>query len=147
MKIARKTLFGALVALSAWAFTTGVPAPPQTSSTPETILLGPGIAVRNVENPFDYFNNSWAVIGLKDFPDATRLSPVGEFLLGGGAACRLLVGESLLPLDNRVKKTLAKGYLPVVTYDFILNDAVRLTMEAFAAPLDDASNPSTRIHA
>ncbi|MDH4196604.1 MAG: hypothetical protein OEW05_04280, partial [Candidatus Aminicenantes bacterium] len=118
------------------------PGQEQTSSPPGTIDLGPALTVRNVEDPFDYFTNSWAVIGLKDFPDATRLSPAGEFLLAGGTVCQLLLGESLVPIDNRVKKTPLKGYLPIVTWDIVVNDEVRLTVEAFAAPLDDPGRAS-----
>ena len=28
----------------------------------------------HAEEPFDYFTNSWAVVGLKDYEDATRAS-------------------------------------------------------------------------
>lgn len=116
--------------------------PEQESSPPPPIVLGPGVTVRNVENPFDYFANSWALIGLKDFPDATRLSPAGEFLLADGTVCQLLLGEGLVPIDSRVKKTLAKGYVPIVTCDLVLDDEVRLTLEAFAAPHDDPGQAS-----
>ena len=154
MKTAHKAVSSALLAFLVWAVTAAVPSPPQpqaeqavpsppqAASTPETIVLGPGTVVRNVEDPFDYFSNSWALIGLKDFPDGTRLSPTGEFLLGGGRACQLLAGDGLFPVDSRVKRTLAKGYLPIVVQDFILNDAVRVTVEALAVPLDDPGRPS-----
>ena len=99
------------------------------------IRLGPGTAVRDVVDPFDYFSNSWTVIGLKDYPEATRISPQGEWLLGDGNACRILVGEGLAPLDNRVKKTLEKGCLPVVRYDFLLNGVIEYDIEAFACPM------------
>jgi hypothetical protein len=97
--------------------------------------LAPGISLRNVSDPFDYFSNSWAVVGLKDYPEATRISPRGEFLLGANNVCQVLVGEGLAPLDNRVKKTLEKGYLPVVRYDFVLNGAVEYEIEALACPM------------
>jgi hypothetical protein len=99
------------------------------------VRLAPGVSLKNVRDPFDYFSNSWAVIGLKDYPDATRISPLGEFLLGDKAVCRILVGEKLTPLDNRVRKTLEKGYLPVVGFDFVLNGTVEYEIEAFACPL------------
>jgi len=98
------------------------------------IRLAPGTSVRNIREAFDYFSNSWTVIGLKDYPEATRVSPGGEFLLGDKTVCRILVGENLAPLDNRVLKTLDKGYLPVVGFDFILNDSVEYDIEAFACP-------------
>ena len=36
------------------------------------------------EEPFDYFQNSWNVIGLKDYNDGTRITPDNELLLAGG---------------------------------------------------------------
>ena len=100
------------------------------------IPLGPGLSVRNVEDPFDYFRNSWTVIGLKDHVYGTRITPSGELVLANGLLCRPLVGKTLAPLNWRVKKTLRKGYLPIVQWDFILNEEVRTTIEAFACPLD-----------
>jgi len=102
------------------------------------IPLAPGTSVRNVREAFDYFRNSWTVIGLKDYPEATRLSPGGEFLLGDKTVCRILVGGNPAPLDNRVLKTLDKGYLPIVGFDFVLNDSVEYDIEAFACPLPSA---------
>jgi hypothetical protein len=107
-------------------------------ATPENVRLAPDVTARNVRDPFDYFSNSWAVIGLKDYPDGTRISPVGEFLLADKAVCRILVGENLTPLDGRIKKTLEKGRLPVVHFDFILNGTVEYIVEAFACPLTAA---------
>lgn len=106
------------------------------ASDAPAIDLGGGVRVRNVEEPFDYFSNSWTVIGLKDYVFGTRITPKGEFVLADGLLCRPLVGKPLRPLNNRIKKTLRKGFLPVVVFDFIVNDSVRYTIEAFACPLD-----------
>ena len=119
---------------AAWIVSTSWAIPDQTQET----RLGRGISLKNVQDPFDYFSNSWAVIGLKDYPDATRISPRGEFLLGDGTSCRLLVGEELAPLDNRVRKTLEKGYLPIVRSDFVLDGTVEYDIEAFACPFPSA---------
>src|SRR5512135_1703251 len=66
------------------------------------ITLAPGVTVRNVRPVFDYFSNSWALVGLKDYPDGVRISPQGTFLLADKAGARLLVGEALVPLTNDV---------------------------------------------
>jgi hypothetical protein len=108
------------------------------ASEASPIDLGGGVRVRNVEEPFDYFTNSWAVIGLKDYVAGTRITPKGEFVLGDGLLCRPLVGKALRPLNNRISKTLRKGYLPIVITDFIVNDSIRYTIEAFACPMDPA---------
>jgi hypothetical protein len=104
-------------------------------ATPEDLRLALDVTARNVLDPFDYFSNSWTVIGLKDYPDGTRISPGVEFLLADKAACRILVGENLTPLNGRIKKTLEKGHLPLVRFDFILNGNVEYIVEAFACPL------------
>ncbi len=107
---------------------------------PPSIALGPGVMVKNAADPFDYFTNSWTVIGLKNHPRGTRITPRGELVLAGKLLCRPLVGEKLFPLSFKVKKTLQKGYLPLVRFDFTVNDAVRYTLEAFACPLDDGGS-------
>lgn len=107
---------------------------------PQAIRLAPAVSVRNVVDPFDYFSNSWAVIGLKDYSDATRISPDGEFFLAGKSSFQVLVGEELVPLDGRVKKTLVKGYLPIVRYDFVVNERVEYILEFFACPLESGGD-------
>ncbi len=104
------------------------------------IRLGPDIAVQNVADPFDYFTNSWGLIGLKDYPGATRVSPDGRFLLGDQRSFRLFLGDGRIPLNSRVKKMLLKDYLPVLLYDFIVNESIEFSVEAFSCPLD-SSNP------
>jgi hypothetical protein len=122
------TVLSAAVVLSAAA----AEVPPAAS---DELRPPSGISVRNVVDAFDYFSNSWALIGLKDYPEGTRISPDGEFLLAGGAACRILFGESLIPLDGRIRRILEKGRLPVVRCDFVLDGTVEYTVEAFACPL------------
>ncbi len=99
------------------------------------IHLGPNTSVQNIHDPFDYFSNSWALIGLKDYPDATRISPDGRFLLGNDSSCRLLIGSHLVPLNSRVKKTLLRGYLPILRYEFIVNGSVEFDIETFSCPM------------
>lgn len=63
------------------------------------IRLAPGVTLRNVVDPFDYFSNSWTVIGLKDYPEAARISPQGEWLLGEGNSC-IIRGEQDEAVDG-----------------------------------------------
>src|ERR1039458_4811004 len=57
------------------------------------IELAAGLcSARSVEAPFDYFQNSWSVIGLKDYNDGTRVTPENELLLAGKARLRFSCG-------------------------------------------------------
>ncbi len=64
--------------------------------------------------PFDYFQNSWSVIGLKDYKDGTRITPENELLLANKAKIRLRYGQQLVPLSRKQTKTLKDGWLPIV---------------------------------
>ncbi len=97
-----------------------------------------GVTFKDVLNPFDYFSNSWSVVGLKDYPDGTRISPNGELLLGNETVCELLAGEGLRPLDKSIRMSLVKGYLPIIHYDFLVNDSVEYIIEVFACPMPAA---------
>ena len=33
------------------------------------------------DEPFDYFQNSWTVIGLKDYADGTRITPDNQLVI------------------------------------------------------------------
>lgn len=65
-----------------------------------------GVAVED-QKPYEYFANSWALVGLKDYQDGTRMVPDGTLVLGGGAKCGFLIGELYSPLPGTVTKTLA----------------------------------------
>jgi len=64
--------------------------------------------------PFDYFENSWSVIGLKDYDDGTRITPATDLLLAHQARLRFSCGPTLTPLSREQTKTLLDGWLPVV---------------------------------
>jgi len=65
------------------------------------------------EEPFDYFRNSWNVIGLKDYDRGTRITPDNRLQLADGEA-RLRFGTQNTPLSRRQTKTLLEGWLPVI---------------------------------
>jgi hypothetical protein len=117
----------------------------------QALEIGPGaggqgakpVCVPRVEGipsePFDYFENSWSVIGLKDYEHATRLTPQNELLLANDVKARLVVGPGHTPLSRKQTKTLLEGWLPVV----LLNAeeaGVRYEFTLWATPLPGAKD-------
>lgn len=86
------------------------------------------------EVPFDYFQNSWSVIGLKDYDNGTRITPANELLLAGKAKLRLNCGSRLAPLSRKQTKTLLDGWLPIglLTTE---EDGIRYEFTLWATPL------------
>lgn len=68
----------------------------------------------HAEEPFDYFRNSWNVLGLKDYDDGARVTPDNKLLLAEGVQVRLRFGGDLTALSRRQTKTLMDGWLPIV---------------------------------
>jgi hypothetical protein len=92
------------------------------------------LAAGSAEAPFDYFQNSWSVIGLKDYNDGTRLTPDNELVLSNQTRLRISCGTSLTPLSRKQTKTLLKGWLPVVLLA-PEQDGVRYEFTLWATPL------------
>ena len=89
--------------------------------------------------PFDYFHNSWTVIGLKDYAHGTRITPDNQLIIhdSNGKPSRVLIrfGQQLTSLTRRQVKILMDGWLPVVSitaedgqvmYEFTLGDTTTL---------------------
>jgi hypothetical protein len=85
------------------------------------------------DEPFDYFRNSWNVIGLKDYARGTRITPKNRLVIDDStqksATVQIRFGRQLTPLSRKQTKRLLDGWLPVilitaedgvVRYDFIL---------------------------
>jgi hypothetical protein len=89
---------------------------------------------RAAEAPFDYFQNSWSVIGLKDYDDGTRITPENELVLAGKARLRLSCGQHLTRLSRKQTKTLLDGWLPIVLLA-TEQDGVRYEFTLWATPL------------
>jgi hypothetical protein len=89
--------------------------------------------------PFDYFENSWGVIGLKDYEHATRLTPQNELLLANQTKARLVVGYGQTPLSRKQTKTLLEGWLPVVLLK-TEEAGVRYEFTLWATPLPTLEN-------
>ena len=92
------------------------------------------LAARPPDAPFDYFQNSWSVLGLKDYNEGTRLTPENELVLADKARLRLSCGPRLTPLSRRQTKTLLDGWLPVVLLA-TEQDGVRYEFTLWATPL------------
>ncbi|MGO8928331.1 MAG: hypothetical protein ACLQU3_15800 [Limisphaerales bacterium] len=104
-----------------------------------TQIAGAALAARSAEAPFDYFQNSWSVIGLKDYDDGTRLTPANELLLANKTRLRLSCGPQLTPLSRKQTKTLLEGWLPVVLLA-TEQDGVRYEFTLWATPLPTVTN-------
>jgi hypothetical protein len=89
--------------------------------------------------PFDYFQNSWSVLGLKDYDDGTRITPENELLLAGKSRLRFSCGLRLTPLSREQTKTLLDGWLPVVLL-VTEQDGVRYEFTLWATPLPTVKN-------
>ncbi|MCR4412550.1 MAG: hypothetical protein NUV77_09025 [Thermoguttaceae bacterium] len=91
------------------------------------------------EEPFDYFRNSWNVIGLKDYQDGTRITPGNALRLANGAEARIRFGKQLTPLSRKQTKTLLDGWLPVVLLS-AEDGPVRYEFTLWATPLPTVKN-------
>ena len=89
--------------------------------------------------PFDYFANSWNVVGLKDYRDGARLTPGNELMLAGKAKLRLRFGRRLIPLSRTQTKTCLEGWLPVILVT-ANDEAVRYDLTFWATPLPTAKD-------
>lgn len=100
------------------------------------LLLAPGL---QAEEPFDYFRNSWSLIGLKDYRCGTRLTPENELTLAQGKLLRLRFGTKQAPLSRSQTKTLLDDYLPVVLLRATEGD-VQYDFTFWATPLTKAKD-------
>jgi hypothetical protein len=91
------------------------------------------------QEPFDYFRNSWNVIGLKDYERGTRITPDNQLLLAGKDRVSIAVGNPPTPLSRRQTKTLLEGWLPVVLVTTSADD-VRYEFMFWASPLPTAAD-------
>jgi len=91
------------------------------------------------QEPFDYFRNSWNVVGLKDYERGTRITPDNQLLLAGKDRVTITIGNPPLPLSRRQTKTLLEGWLPIVQVKAASAD-VRYEFLFWATPLPAVAN-------
>ncbi len=90
-------------------------------------------ATASAGDAFDYFRNSWNVIGLKDYERGTRITPDNRLLIDGGEV-RIRIGNELAALSRLQTKTLFAGWMPIVLLT-AEEGAVRYEFTFWAAPL------------
>ena len=80
------------------------------------VVLGFGLATSLAadDEPFDYFRNSWNVVGLKDYRFGTRVTPENELMLAEGARTQIRYGQADTRLSRKQVKTLQEGWLPII---------------------------------
>ncbi len=101
------------------------------------------------KGPFDYFDNSWSVIGLKDYARGTRITTDNKLMIGAApgtgeneadkASVQIRFGKDLTPLSREQTKRLMDGWLPVVL--LAADDGpVRYEFTFWATPLPSAND-------
>jgi len=113
-----------LVAIALWA------APSQAQIPVLGGMLDP--AIDEPGKPFSYFWHPTDVIGALYDPVASEVTPEG-YLYTGFGELMFFVGLPPEPVNVRIK-TLHKGYLPIVQYEFCRHD-VKYAISMFAADL------------
>lgn len=91
------------------------------------------------DQPFDYFRNSFSVIGLKDYLHGTRITPDNQLQLAEGATVQLRCGRQLDPLGHRQTKTLLEGWMPIVLLT-AEKGPVRYEFTLWATPLPNVKD-------
>lgn len=90
--------------------------------------------LRAEDAAFDYFSNSWNVLGLKDYIDGARITPDNTILLADKRVLRFRVGREATPLSPRQTKTVLEGWLPVLSLS-AADGPVRYDFTFWATPL------------
>ena len=90
------------------------------------------------DEPFDYFRNSWNVIGLKDYARGTRITPKNTLVIGDSTrkntTVQIRFGRQLIPLSRKQTKRLLNGWLPVILIT-AEDGRVRYEFTLWATPL------------
>ena len=97
------------------------------------LILSAAASEARSEEPFDYFRNSWSVVGLKDYRDGARITPDNKILLAGNVVT-LGFGRDLAPLSRKQTKLLMDGCLPIVLLS-ASDGPVRYDFTIWATPL------------
>ncbi len=100
------------------------------------LLLAP---IAPAEEPFDYFRNSWNVVGLKDYEHGVRITPDNRLLLAADTQVRFRIGPSLKALSREQTKTALEGWLPVILLS-ATEESVRYDFTFWATPLPTAED-------
>jgi GH15 family glucan-1,4-alpha-glucosidase len=102
-----------------------------------TILMICSLVFGN--GPFDYFQNSWSLVGLKDYENGTRITPANELMLSQERLVKIRFGRNLESLNRKQIKTCLDGWLPVILLN-AQDDSVRYDFKIWAGPLPSVTN-------
>ncbi|WP_413375006.1 hypothetical protein [Alkalihalobacillus sp. 1P02AB] len=89
----------------------------------------------------EYYENSYTLIGLKDYLQGTRITPSVSMKLGQRREVSLAAvnrSGAFIRYNNGVIKELKKGYLPIVLTDVIVDEALQYQTEMFVGPIKNA---------
>ena len=101
-----------------------------------------GLAAQAANDPaesFDYFQNSWNVVGLKDYQYGARITPENAILLADGGKVEFWFGTQQEPLSRKQTKRCLEGYLPVILFQ-AQEGQVRYEFCYWATPLPTVSD-------
>ena len=90
--------------------------------------------VEDLATDFDYFANSWGLVGLKDYPNGCRIRPDWRLQLADGTEARWLFGNEEVPLPSGIRRTLVDS-LPILRSKLRVEGALDCQLTAFAVPL------------
>ena len=90
-------------------------------------------AIDRPDKPFSYFSKPTDVLGVMDAREGTLVTPEG-YLYTGFGELMFFTGNPPEPVNQRVK-TLKKGYLPIIQYDFD-RQGFAYSLAMFVATLD-----------
>lgn len=125
MKLAHRSLLGALLALSTVSYS--------SSEEPAS---------------FDYFTNSWNVVGLKDYSYGARVTPDNRVLLGGAESdparksdrtVQIRFGRKLALLTRQHTKHAHDGWMPIMELS-AADGPVRYEFSIWATPMPTAKD-------
>jgi len=88
---------------------------------------------------FDYFDNSYAMVGLKDYQRASKLSPDHRLRLDRTDTIHVRIGEELTPLSSKQVKLAKQGWLPIFQVSAV-EGSVRYEVSFWATPLPDVKD-------
>lgn len=90
--------------------------------------------------PFDYFENNWNVVGLKDYTRGARIGPDNTIYLDESQGpVKISFGSDLAALSREQGKTAYQGWMPVIQFD-AADDAVTYSFTSWASPMPDAKD-------
>jgi hypothetical protein len=101
-----------------------------------TLTANPCFAahIADLSSRFDYFANSWGLVGLKDYPNGCRIAPDWTLQLGDGVQASWRLGDGSVQLPQGIRRELVDS-LPIVRSAVLMDGVVRYEWTVFGLPL------------